>query len=84
MSGYKYNKIWRKNNPEKWAAIKQRYYSRSIKNAHNSYQPWSNQDINIILVKEHCDSVLSKIIGRSIKAIQVKRSNLLKEEVINE
>lgn len=84
MTGYKYNKTWRKNNPEKWAASQQRYYSRSIKNACNSYQFWTNKDIDIILAKEHCDSVLSKIIGRSVKAIQTKRSNLLKEELANE
>ena len=58
---------------------KSRYYARGRAHADNSREAWSDEDIAIILERKSNDSHLAILIGRSVQAIQVKRSKLKKE-----
>ena len=58
---------------------KQKYYSKTA-NAVNHRKRWSDEEIEIILKHEETDTCISKILGRSVKAIQVKRSKLINLE----
>ena len=75
---YAATKKWRIKNPEKFHAQKIRYYKKSEKTAIASCQRWTISDINKILTKIFGDAALALLLGRSVKAIQVKRSALLK------
>jgi len=74
--GYKHNKQWRKKHPEAWKAVKKKYYDQFIPNAYNQYLQWEDKELNFILDRKFSDRIISKKIGRSVKAIQVKRSRL--------
>jgi len=52
-----------------------RYYKRT-EDAPNKKLRWTLGEINMILKKEHSDMELSALLGRSVKAIQIKRSKL--------
>ncbi len=54
-------------------AQNKRYYKRFEANNENSKSRWSVHDIELVLKHEQPDSVLSKQIGRSVKAIQTIR-----------
>lgn len=58
-------------------ASKQRNYAKSVKNARNKRNPYSDEENKMILEHSISDNELSKIIGRSVKAIQLKRCRLL-------
>jgi hypothetical protein len=75
--GYEYNKTWRYNHPEKRYSGKQRYYDKT-RNAPNRRQPWSAEHERLVLEHTIPDSQLSAIIGRSVNAIQRKRTRLAK------
>lgn len=74
---YAATKKWRIKNPKKVRAQKIRYYKKSEKTATASHQIWTISDINKILTKIFGDATLALLLGRSVKAIQVKRSALL-------
>lgn len=63
-------------NLEKWRATKRRYqnkyYSKTV-NAPNSGKPWTKEEIDLILSKPIPDRELSEKLGRSMKAIIMKR-----------
>lgn len=64
---------------EKWRATCNRYntkyYARTVE-AENRKQPYTEHEVALILEHSVTDTQLSKIIGRSVKAIQVKRAKL--------
>jgi len=73
----RYTKEWRKKNPQKWAAMKKKNYSKSRKNAINGNRLWKAEDVALITAEDRpTDAELSKLIGRSVQAIQVKRAKL--------
>lgn len=56
---------------------KARYYGKTT-NAENRCQPWLVQEIDAIMKRNKSDTELSAEIGRSVKAIQVRRSTIKK------
>ena len=76
-SHYKYTKKWRRNNPHAHAEEKKRNY-RQTQNAKNSHKQWTNEHTAMIIDPNRpSDRKLSEVIGRSVQAIQVRRSILL-------
>lgn len=73
---YESNKKWRKNKPKVWNATKNRYYKQFEKEASNKHQRWTINDILLIESKKVADRKIAKLIGRSVKAIQVKRAGI--------
>ncbi len=69
---YKHNKEWRYKHPETRYAGKRRYYSKTAF-APNGKKRLSLEEINLILAHEIPDMELSKILGRSVGAIQKAR-----------
>lgn len=65
---------------EKWRKTKRlqqkRYYDKHAKVAINSRERYTEEEIEMILNHEISDVELSKKIGRSVKAIQIKRCKL--------
>jgi hypothetical protein len=80
LSGrYGHNKKWRDNNRKIFEEGKKRNYSKSRPNARNSRQMWVGADDILILAKDRpSDFELSKKIGRSVQAIQIRRSVISK------
>ena len=78
MSDYEYNKKWRRDNPKKWAAMKKRNYAQSAgKDKNNNHkQEWALMDISLLESNLLSDRELHKIIGRSVQAIQIKRTRM--------
>lgn len=62
---------------EKWRATNnkymKKYYGRTA-NASNGGNPWTEEEIEIVLKHEKTDTELSKILKRSVRAIQICRS----------
>ena len=64
---------------EKFRQYRNGYNSRYYKKTENAIRKrlkWTDKEIEMILGKKHTDTELSNMIGRSVKAIQVKRSKL--------
>lgn len=59
-------------------AQKRRYYGRTS-NAKNSGNPWTEDEIDLIIAHEKTDTELSNILGRSVRSIQNKRCRIKKE-----
>ena len=57
-------------------AEKKRLYGRSRKHAVNSRKLWDKEEERLVLNFKGTDFELSKIIGRSVQAIQAKRMRL--------
>lgn len=61
---------------DKWRATyrrqKNRYYGKTS-SAPNSRKRWTDEEVQLVLRHEITDTELSKKIGRSVMAIQVKR-----------
>lgn len=73
---YKNNKACRKRNNSTWQKGKKRYYKQFEKNAHNSHQRYTIKEDDMITDKKYSDRVIAKKIGRSVKAIQIRRVRL--------
>lgn len=58
-------------------ASKKRNYDKSVKNAVNKRKSYTREEERMILEHSIPDNELSKIIGRSVKAIHIKRCRLL-------
>jgi len=71
-------KEWRAKHPEKWNEQKRRYYKR-FQNAKNKGKRWTKDELDMILFFNFSDRELFHKLGRSIGAIQVKRSKAFKE-----
>lgn len=82
--GYEHNKAWRKRHPEKRYAGQKRYHGRNrkdLKNTRNSRQEWTGAEMSAIISPNRpSDRILSRKLGRSIKAIQIKRGRVLSED----
>lgn len=78
---YKDMDKWRKTCREQ----KRRYYEKT-QNSRNKGSKYTLEEIKMILDKNYSDTELSQILGRSVKAIQVKRCklNLESEDLNNE
>jgi hypothetical protein len=50
-----------------------RYYQKT-ENAENGKQKWSEDEVEMIMEKRKTDTELAYILGRSVKAIQIKRN----------
>lgn len=72
---YKDLEKWRKSCENQ----RKRYYAKTT-DAENKNKPYSDREIELILQHDITDTQLSKMIGRSVKAIQVKRAKLNKED----
>lgn len=73
---YESNRKWRLANPEKRYADKARYYTRMRKGATNTGRRWKGEDVELILNSPLTDRELSRQLGRSVEAIQVKRAKV--------
>lgn len=69
---YKDKNKWRKTKNLQ----KKRYYDKHSNNDVNSREKYTNEEIEMILKHEIPDIELAKKIGRSLRAIQGKRSKL--------
>lgn len=70
-NGYADLEKWRKNCHDQ----RLRYY-RKTQNARNSYKRWSKQEVEMVLRHDISDTELSVKLGRSVQAIQLKRSRM--------
>ena len=75
-TSYEYNKIWRKKHPDTWQQEKKKYYDQFDKNAVNSREPFTVDEINLIMAHSMPDRELSVKIGRTVRAIQAMRSKV--------
>ena len=72
---HKYGKRWRTNNPLKRNEMRKKNYAATRKGAVNSKRLWSGEEIIKIFSPDRpCDRVLANQLGRSVQAIQIKRS----------
>lgn len=80
MGSYESNKIYRKKYPERRNIERQKYYDQfSGKDINfNHRQFWTISELNLLDVNI-TDRELHWLIGRSVKAIQVKRARIKKE-----
>jgi len=79
VDNYKYNKKWRLSHPETRYAGKKRYYAKSREKAVRKRAKWQKWEIDLILQKITSDRELAKTLGRSVEAIQIKRTKAMKE-----
>ena len=77
----KAQKKWRNNNRDIFNEQKKRYYGKSARNAHNYRKQWTHEEDNLVLKHEISDTELAKQIGRSVQAIQIRRSRLNSNQV---
>ena len=75
---YKNNKIWRKRHSETWQNQKKRYHKQFIAGAFNGQQRYTIREDDMILNKKYLDRVIAKKIGRTVRAIQIRRTRLRK------
>lgn len=73
---YKSNKEWRKRHPDRRASQRSKYYARMKKWDVRSRMPWSAEDEEIIIEHVAPDRELAKTLGRSVRAIQVRRAQI--------
>lgn len=74
---YEYNRAWRLRHPAKRLADTYRYYAQT-QDAPNQYQPWTQAEERLVLAHDRPDRELSALIGRSVRAIHVRRVMLRK------
>lgn len=81
MGSYEANKKYRQKYPEKRKLEKDRYYKQfSGKGINlNHRQLWTTSELNL-LNANITDRELHRLIGRSVKAIQVKRARIKNEK----
>lgn len=79
---YDYNKRWRLQNPAKRYEDKKRYHERCRERIYGDpnkvvRRVWTSREINAIITENRpCDRAISESLGRTIQAVQVKRSKL--------
>lgn len=80
MSNYKYTKKWRMtpNGREKRRILRQRYYEK-YNFGTGELNRYSDEDLELINDPKLTDREIAKILGRSVMAIQIKRSRMRKE-----
>lgn len=79
LLSYIENKRWRDSNRDQWNEGKKRNYAQGRENASNSKESWTSDDDSAICAENRpSDRELAKQLGRSVQAIQVRRTRLLK------
>lgn len=73
---YVHSKAWRKKNPEKRNMERKRNYALSAKNNANRRQKYTTGVDTLILNSPLMDRELHYVIGRSVQAIQIRRTRL--------
>lgn len=77
MATYERKKQWREKHPEVKAAERLRYYRQFQKNNKRKGLRWTEQEDKKITARNApADSILSRQLGRSVQAIQQRRSSL--------
>lgn len=71
------NKKWKLKNTDKVNEYKKKNYAQT-QNAKYAFKRWTPKDIKMIMDREYTDRELSKILGRSMESIQVKRAKVNK------
>lgn len=71
------NKVkWRRENPEKWNEAKKLNYARGAADCFSKGHKWSPDEDQMIKDPQYTDRQLNKLLGRSVQAIQVRRSRI--------
>jgi hypothetical protein len=84
MTTYDRTKRWRKKHPEVKARERLRYYRQFQKNNRRKGRRWTDaEDKRITARKAPADSKLSARLGRSVQAIQQRRSALNSQRARN-
>lgn len=68
---------------EKWrntVTTYNRKYYQATSNARNSYKKWTQEEDRIVLEHTIPDREISKLLGRSMKAIAQRRHNLIRKQ----
>ena len=82
LSLYKrYGKLWRLKHTAYRNEERKTYYAkhRTLETTRNEGQRWSKEEITLIMdANRPSDPELAKQLGRSVQAIQVKRTKLLR------
>jgi hypothetical protein len=78
---YLRNKFWRLAHPKERYIGKARYYRKHRMGKINSRVKWTGPDIKIIMEHKIPDVALSKLLGRSVQAIQIKRNEVKYEGI---
>ncbi len=73
---YACNKRWRKRFPEKRKEERNRYYNKTSTGNSKSFQRWSQKDDIIVMTSSLTDPQIHSKIGRSVRAIQVRRCKI--------
>lgn len=77
---YSSNKRWRRRNPGAWNDSKKRNYERGAVNTENEKRRYAPEELERIIASDRpCDRQLAIELGRSVQALQVKRSYLMKK-----
>lgn len=61
---------------ETWQKQKKRYYAKTRAVASRAYAKWSREERDLLLIHDIPDRELSKLLGRSMFAIQIQRHKL--------
>ncbi len=69
------NKRWRAEHPDIWQAGKKKYYDQ-FRPAINECQRYTDDEDALIIASELSDRELHEMLGRSVSAIQIRRSKL--------
>lgn len=72
---YEYHKTWRLKNPEKRNEGKMRNYGKTAFTK-NHMKSWSKHELKVLINWTGTDSALAQKLGRSVQAIQHKRSRI--------
>lgn len=84
LTSYPRTKKWRKKHPEVKAAERLRYYRQFQKNNRRKGKRWTKEeDRKITAQNAPADSMLSARLGRSVQAIQQRRSALNSQRAWN-
>jgi hypothetical protein len=74
---YPSNKAWRENNRKVFESSKKKNYAKTREFAVNDGKIWLKMDERMITASGRpCDRILAKKLGRSVQAIQIRRSRL--------
>lgn len=76
MGFYARSKRWRDSHPEVKAKERHRYYRQFQKNNKRKWKKWTEAEDRKIMARKKPDSKLSATLGRSVQAIQQRRSDL--------
>jgi hypothetical protein len=75
--GYAAMKDWRNRNRDTWNGAKRRNYEKGAAHQHNAHRHWTKQEDQAIMAPDRPrDRELARVLGRTVQAIQVRRTRL--------